>query len=168
MAGRFSLRRWLSGREAEPEAAPVPGPVEARAALAALDARARNEVPGQLLERIERISATIDGALPQAGRLGSSSQTYFSVVRTATNYLPEAVDAYLALPRSYANHHVVRDGKTSLGLVCEQLDLLARTLDEIVADLQRANTDRIMINGRFLEDKFGTGALDIGPGAGAT
>jgi hypothetical protein len=157
-----ALRRWFSRGTPAPALPAAPGPSDARAALAALDERARSQVPGQLLERIERISATIDGALPQAGQLGVGSTTYHALVRTATNYLPEAVDAYLALPRSYANHHVVRDGKTSLGLVCDQLDLLGRTIDEIVVDLRQADTDRIVINGRFLEDKFGTGALDLG------
>ena len=162
MAGVSSLRHWLFGGRSAPAAPVVPGPVEARAALAELDQRARSQVPGQLLERIERIATIIDGALPQAGQFGLGSSTYHSLVRTATNYLPEAVDAYLALPRSYANHHVVRDGKTSLGLVCDQLDLLARTIEEIVLDLRQADTDRIVVNGRFLEDKFGRGALDLG------
>ena len=48
-----------------------------------------------------------------------------SVLRTATSYLPEAVAGYLLLPRDFADNRPVQKGKTSLVILCDQLDLLA-------------------------------------------
>ena len=159
------LTSWLrraSGRQSRTGAEPVAGPVQARQALAALEARVRNQVPGQVMDRVERISALVDETLPNASDLGLGSQQYFSLIRTATRYLPDAVNAYLALPRSYADHHVT-GGKTALGLLCDQLDLLESTLSDVVESLRRSNRDRLAANGRFLEEKFGAGGLGIAP-----
>ncbi len=78
----------------------------------------------------------------------------------ATDYLPTAIQAYLDLPRHYADTHVVADGKTSLDLLADQLDLLEKEINEIVDNVNRADADRLVANGRFLEEKFGSHPLD--------
>ena len=63
---------------------------------------------------------------PRLDRLGAGSRQAHTVVATATSYLPEAVGGYLRLPRDFADRRVVSKGKTSLMVLCDQLDLLGR------------------------------------------
>jgi hypothetical protein len=55
----------------------------------------------------------------------------------------------------------VANGKTSRVLVVEQLDVLAAEIKEIADAVNRADTDRLIVNGRFLATKFGREALDV-------
>jgi hypothetical protein len=86
------------------------------------------------------------------------------VVATATSYLPEALGAYLRLPRQFADHRPVDAGRTSLMVLCDQLDLLALKMDEIFDAVCRADADALVAHGQFLAEKFGAGsALKIAP-----
>jgi hypothetical protein len=86
-----------------------------------------------------------------------------AVLRTATSYLPEAVAGYLRLPRAYADNRPVQNGKTSLVVLCDQLDLLAAKMDEVFDAVCRADADALIAHGRFLAEKFGTGSLSVAP-----
>jgi uncharacterized membrane protein YgcG len=83
---------------------------------------------------------------------------------TVTSYLPEALGAYLRLPRSFADRRPIEGGKTALLILIDQLDLLAATMDEIFEAVCRSDADALVAHGRFLAEKFGKGlgALDVG------
>jgi hypothetical protein len=74
---------------------------------------------------------------------------------TATDYLPEAVGAYLRLPRQWADSRPIENGKTSLMLLIDQLDLLSATMDKIFDAVVRVDADALIVHGRFLQEKFG-------------
>ena len=78
--------------------------------------------------------------------------------------MPSALQAYLDLPGSYADNHVMSNGKTPLMLLSDQLDVLAVEINEIAEAVNRADTDRLVVNGRFLAEKFGRNALDLREG----
>jgi hypothetical protein len=88
-----------------------------------------DRVPPMVVSRIKRIVAVVRDTIPRLDNLGAGSPQAHSVVATATSYLPEAVGAYLRLPRSWADTRPVSGGKTSLMVLCDQLDLLATTMD---------------------------------------
>jgi hypothetical protein len=127
-----------------------------------LQSSIKGRVPDAVQQRVDHIAATIRDTLPRADELGPGSQQAHTVVQTATDYLPDALDAYLKLPRSYADAHVVADGKTPLQLLCDQLDLLGKELDEVFDAVCRADADALVAHGRFLQDKFARGSLDLG------
>ncbi|HKA02842.1 MAG TPA: hypothetical protein VKD67_00895 [Acidimicrobiales bacterium] len=133
-----------------------------------LEKRIRGRVPDAVASRVHRIATTIRETLPRADGLGAGSQQLHTLVQTATDYLPEAVDAYLRLPRSYADHHVASAGKTPLQLLTDQLDLLASKMDEVFVAVNQADTDALIAHGRFLDEKFAPGSLDLGPGPTST
>ena len=112
--------------------------------------------------KVTRITTTIAAALPRAAGLGVGSPGLYVLVACGTDYLPTALQSYLDLPRNYADHHVVADGKTSLDLLAEQLDLLSNEIDEIVENINAADAGKLIVHGRFLAEKFGHGPLDIG------
>ena len=121
-------------------------------------------VPSRVDAKVSTISRTIKDVLPRADKLGDGSPGKYVLYMCATDYLPTTLQAYLELPRAYADAHVVADGKTSLDLLVDQLDLLEKEVNEIAANVNRADTDKLLANGRFLEEKFGSHPLDPGNG----
>jgi hypothetical protein len=125
--------------------------------------RIRRRVPYEVATRVKYIAASITDSLRRADALGEGSSEVFGLVKTATDYLPTALQTYLDLPRGYADRKVVAYGKTSLGLLIEQLDLLIGKMDEIAEAVNRADSDKLIAHGRFLAEKFGKddNGLDI-------
>ena len=73
---------------------------------------------------------------------------------------------YLNLPRAYATLHPVQDRKTPKQVLMDQLTLLESKMSEVADDLRRNDTDRLLANRRFLEERFGRSALSLeGPAA---
>ena len=112
-------------------------------------------VPSVVRARVLRVTRTIRTALPRLANLGLGSYDAYSVVATATDYLPEAIGAYLRLPRDWADTRPVDGSKTSLLLLIDQLDLLGATMDKISDAANRTDADALIASGRFLQQKFG-------------
>jgi hypothetical protein len=139
-------------------------PNDVRKSLDQIRRRVYGRVPSAINGKVEAIASTITELLPRAGSLGAGSPAQFVLVKCATDYLPTTLQAYLDLPRSFADHHVVSDGKTPLELLSDQLDVLAKQINEIADNVNKSDTDKLLANGRFLAEKFGHGPLDIDGG----
>jgi hypothetical protein len=137
---------------------------DVRRSLDETRARIRARVPDRIGAKVSTISRTIKEILPRADALGAGSPGKYVLYMCATDYLPTTIQAYLDLPRPYADSHVVVDGKTSLDLLADQLDLLEKEINEIAANVNRHDADKLLANGRFLEEKFGSHPLDPGNG----
>jgi len=123
-------------------------------------------VPADVLVKVQNIQQIILGILPRSGALPPGSPELFVVERTATDYLPTSLESYLNLPRAYATLHPVQDGKTAKQVLMDQLSLLESKMTEVADDVHRNDTDRLLANGRFLEERFGRSALSLdGPPA---
>jgi hypothetical protein len=133
------------------------------AQLDAFIAETDDRVPPIVEARILRIAETVKQTIPRLDQLPAGSAQAHAVVRTATSYLPEAVAAYLRLPRDFADRRAVSGSKTSLAILCDQLDLLASKMDDLFDAACRADADALIAHGRFLADQFGSGALAIDP-----
>jgi hypothetical protein len=161
----------LSGRRREPERPVLPKVPTSDDLLAALDAVesmvARGVVPAPVASRVSRVSRTVRDTIPRLSNLGAGSQQAYNVMATATDYLPEAIDGYLRLPRQWADSRPVDRGKTSLMILIDQLDLLAATMDKVFDAVCRADAAALVAHGRFLAEKFGHastgGGLALGP-----
>ena len=161
----------ITGRA--PVAPPVPptpaAPTEADI-LAALDRVvamvAGGSVPAAVQSRVKRVAETVRQTMPRLRNLGLGSADAYSVMATATDYLPEAIGGYTRLPRQWADSRPVEKGKTSLMLLIDQLDLLGATMDKIFDAVVRVDADALIAHGRFLQEKFGHastgGNLDLG------
>ena len=146
----------------------IPAPPTTEQIVTSVDAvleRASGKAPAAVTARVQRVAETVHEMAPRLDRLGAGSQQAHTVVATATSYLPEAVDAYLRLPRDFADRRVVDRGKTSLMILVDQLDLLGATIDKISDAVSRADAVALVAHGRFLEEKFGSSGLTL-PGAG--
>jgi hypothetical protein len=160
----------LRGRARQPELPPeppVPTSAEIVASAHAVEQQIVGRVPAAVTARVHGITRTVEEMAPRLDRLGAGSHQAFTVVATATSYLPEAVGGYLRLPRDFADRRVVSKGKTSLMLLCDQLDLLDLTLDKISDAVSRQDADALVAHGLFLAEKFGGGSsLELSPDAG--
>ncbi len=163
----MGLKEWWARRQAGPDdSAPLPAPPTERDVLASLNRvnamLAEGNAPPVITTRVLRIARTINATMPRIRNLGLGSQEGYSVVATATTYLPEAVGAYLRLPREWADTRPIDGYKTSLMVLVEQLELLAATMDKILDAANRADAQALIAHGMFLDAKFGHSS-DGGP-----
>jgi hypothetical protein len=61
----------------------------------------------------------------------------------------------LSLPREFATQHPVQEGKTPKEILLDQLVLLESQMREVADAVNRNDANRLLIQGRFLEDRFG-------------
>lgn len=123
-------------------------------ALENLVGKIRGKVPTDVFAQVERIKAAICTLLPKIGAVNSADHARYTVRQTALEYLPDALQHYLNLPLAFANFHPLKDGKTAKMILLEQLDLLAKTMEQIVEDVHHRDTEQLLIHGRFLEERF--------------
>ena len=170
----MGLKSWLGRLRGEDGAADraVAAPPTEQDILAALNRvnamLTEGNAPPVVTTRVQRIARTIRDTLPQLRNLGVGTMESYSVMATATDYLPEAVGGYLRLPRDWADTRPVDGYKTSLMVLVDQLELLATTMDKILDAANHADAQALVAHGMFLQAKFGTPAgpgLTLGPPA---
>ena len=163
---------WLTGAEGEPpapaeELSTAPTETDIGAALESVTALVSDPaVPGPVRARTLKVVDTVRQTLPRLGLLGLGSYDAYSVVATATDYLPEAIGGYLRLPRDWADSRPVEGGKTALLILIDQLDLLGATMDAIYDAANTTDAAALITHGRFLQEKFGHNQapeLNLGP-----
>jgi len=170
MTSLADLIARMTGRTRAPDPTPLPAVPTSADLLASVDRVealvAGAAVPAPVASRVARVTRIVREAIPRLDRLGAGSPMAYSVMATATDYLPEAIGGYLRLPRDWANSRPVDHGRTSLMVLIDQLDLLARTMDQVFDAVNRADAAALVAHGNFLAEKFGTpsggGRLDIG------
>jgi len=165
--GRLFGRGQHVGRDDRLAVPAVPTSEDLLASLDRLEAMvAAGAVPAPVASRVRRVDQVVRDTIPRLASLGAGSPQAYSVMATATDYLPEAVGGYLRLPRQFADNRPVDRGKSSLMILIDQLDLLAATMDKVFDAVCRADADALVAHGRFLAEKFGSastgGALDVG------
>ena len=151
MTGVLVIPRSKEKRAAEAEVRDV------TESLAELRRKIAGRIPLELSRKVGAISKTITDTLPRATALGAGSQGPYILVACATDYLPSALQPYLDMPRRFADQSPVEGEKTARDLLADQLDLLEREMLEIADAVNRADVDRLIVNGRFLADRFGHG-----------
>lgn len=155
----MGLRSWFARRAGEPAAPAVPAPPTEQDILASLNRvnamLVEGNAPPVVTSRVRRIARTINDTLPRLRHLGAGSADSYSVVATATDYLPEAVGGYLRLPRDWADTRPIDGYKTSLMVLIDQLELLASTMDKILDAANRADAQALVAHGLFLQARFG-------------
>lgn len=155
----MGIRSWFGFEQPEAPTQARLGPPTQEQLLGALDdveQQARNgHVPGVVLSRLLRVSRIVRDTVPRLSDLGVGSAQGYSVMATATDYLPVAIGNYLRLPRDWADTRPIADGKSSVMLLVDQLDLLGSTMDKVYDAVLRSDAEAIIVHGQFLEQKFG-------------
>src|SRR5690242_21688340 len=92
---------------------------------------ANGKLPPDLQAKLQDIADTIMGILPHYAEFPPGSPDLFVVVRTATDYLPSALQAYLNLPRASPGLPKIPNGRTANEVSNYRITLLARRLNEV-------------------------------------
>jgi len=136
------------------------------ATLDRLMRRVEGRAAPEITAKVREICQEILDLLPFAAQFPPGSEDLFVIQRTATDYLPAALEPYLALPPEYATTRPVQGGKTPKQVLVEQLALIDSKMDEVTDAVHQRDTDRLLASGRFLEERFGKGDLSVpGPGS---
>ena len=131
-----------------------------REGLDELVRRVQFKVAPDILAKVDSIRKAILVTLDDDDR-GVADPTVYLIRQTALDYLPSALSAYLALPRIYAERRPTMRGRTPHDVLLEQLALMDSKMHE-AADAKLAHdSERLLENGRFIADRFGTSSLRI-------
>ncbi len=124
----------------------------------------RFRVADDVFNRVGSIAHSIVQTLPGDGESFDATDPNVNLVRqTALAYLPQALDAYLAIPRIYAERRPIASGKTAHDVLLEQLNIMDVKMHEVAEDIARHDTDRLMSNVRFLQERFADSTLQLDP-----
>ena len=148
-------------------AAPAaPTPEQIAANLDLMDSRVMAAgVSTGVIARVRRITQRLRDTLPRMSNAGLTSADQYSLIATATNYLPQTVGSYVRLPRDWADTRPVDAGRSSLLVLIDQLDLLASTVDKIYDAVLAKDAEALVVQGRFLAEKFAPGKVVLKPAA---
>lgn len=120
----------------------------------ALLGETKGKLPREAIERLQKIRETVLALAPKLFDGGMAMSYAISLVNAVTRDLPETVRNYLHLPTAFATLHVVENGKTCKQLLIEQLDFLNTQLSKIAENVYKDDADALIVNGKFLEEKF--------------
>jgi len=129
-----------------PSPAPTPRPQPA--------VRRSAPLPDDVERKADRIRRKAAVLGQHADRFPLGSKDLYVVEHTATDYLPATLNAFQEVP-SWSVDTPAVDGRTPLQMLHAQLDILERNLDEIADRVRSQRVDRLLANGRFLEERFG-------------
>ncbi|MFK5633765.1 hypothetical protein [Ornithinimicrobium sp. LYQ103] len=137
---------------------PPPTADDVHAALAATEGLLTGSaLPSVVVARAARVVDTVRDTVPRLKKI-TGSELGYTVIATATDYLPEAIGSYQRLPRRYADTRPVDGAKTSLMVLVDQLDLLGLTMDRVFDAVYRDDARELVAQGRFIAEKFGSAA----------
>jgi len=132
---------------------------DAVAAVARLGAEAQKRFPPDIAELVSQIAADVVDVLPRLAAHGVADSTFGDVRSTATTYLPDTLNAYLAVPAAYRNTATIADGKTAREIVVAQLTVLAAKMKEIAQNAVADDAQALLANGRFLKERFASAPM---------
>jgi hypothetical protein len=154
---------WFRAEPEQAEAAVAgpPTPEQISAALDTMDARVLEaQLSSPVIARVRRITQRLRQTLPRMTNAGLTSVDQYSLIATATSYLPQTVSSYVRLPRDWADRRPVDAGRSSLLVLVDQLDLLGATIDKIYDAVIAKDAEALVVHGRFLAEKFTPGHMD--------
>jgi hypothetical protein len=163
VAGMYVLGVLLTPKERGPDVKldPAADAASIRDGLDDLVRQVQFKVANDILARVKSIRKSILATLEGTPDRPAGDPTVYLIRRTALDYLPSALSAYVALPRIYAERRAVVNGRTPHDVLLEQLDLMDSRMREAADAMVNNDTERLVENGRFLADRFGTSALRL-------
>jgi hypothetical protein len=125
--------------------------------LHALSVRLGGRLPAGAVTSVERIGELLSETLP---RVTGTGEQEVIVLRTATVYLPDTIRVYLSIPPDWAAAHVFADGTAPAQVLVAQLNELERAARRMRDAAVEQDASALLINGRFLAERFTTRRLD--------
>jgi hypothetical protein len=119
-------------------------------------------VPPDVIIRIQRIELIVrTQILPRLEVLPAGSLDLYLIERTASHYLPAAVEHYLRLPADFASSRAAGRSSTAHDLLLDELSVLETGMKRVAEVVHRSDMDRFLAHHRFLSDRFSS--IDASP-----
>ena len=122
--------------------------------LKSLADRSQKLLPSDTAKDVVDICGMLETAIPAISAKNLPDQLTHDIRTTATQYLPQTIDAYLRMPPAFRNVKKLQDGKTATQIFAEQIALLRTHLQGVINDLASNDANALLANGRFLREKF--------------
>lgn len=117
--------------------------------------KARPLLSAEMQRHLDGVRSAVHEVLPALAHPGPGfDEGLFTVRETVLNYLPATLQHYAALPPVFRITQAVQDGRTPRQLLTEQLALLERQMQQVVAQVAASDAQALLANGRFLQQKF--------------
>ena len=117
----------------------------------------RGQLPAPALDLVGQLGGKLDLLAGQLDRLDDSAPAVAQVRALVGEHLPEVVSAYTAIP---APLRAVRQaGSTPDEQLAQSLRRIGTEIDSVTAQLAEGAIDRLAIQTRYLDMKYGEGAL---------
>ncbi len=137
-------------------------------ALETLLRQVQGRVPEDVLLRVQSIRnsilATLGDPNTAPGAVTPARSTadpnVYLIQQTALQYLPDALAAYIALPKRYTSRDLP-GRKNAHQMLLAQLDLMDEKLAEVTDAILARDAQRLEVYGRFIQEKFGSSGLDL-------
>jgi hypothetical protein len=94
-------------------------------------------------------------------RQSASAEELHQLTALVRQYLPEAVDRYLALPASYVATATSATGRTPAQELLDQLQLLHEGAEQLATAVYDSDAQALAVGRRFLDAKFRRSDLDL-------
>lgn len=132
--------------------------------LASLPARAAADLPPEALTLVTRITTLLRETAP---RVAGDLEAEALVRRTATVYLPDTLRAFVALPPDWSGSRRLLDGTLPTDALLAQLAALSAAAERMRDASVDDDAQALLLNGLFLEQRFGPGEGPEAIGRGA-
>jgi hypothetical protein len=161
------------GREspAGPSAAATPGTASPEQEAAALQGELKalvrrvNAAGGRLpvgaVPGVRAVEDVLRPLLTYVQRQSASPEELRQLTALVRQYLPEAVDHYLALPASYTATATSATGRTPAQELLDQLQLLHEGAGQLAQAVYDSDAQALAVGRRFLDAKFRRSDLDL-------
>jgi hypothetical protein len=143
----------VAWRAARRPFAPPPDLAVPEAVLA--DRLARLDSP-EAIALVREIRARVSELAPIAAGRAELYETFVLLRTTAATYLPETLDAYLAMPPDMRDVCAAGESASPTELLLEQLRVIAESLTAIALDFSACDRRRLAANGAYLRERFAT------------
>ena len=171
--GAVEHRARIGALVVEPRPAPAPpppdpGPSPTSAALRQrldlLTGQVRSSggrLPADVVAAYERVLAGLAGLVDRVERMGADAESRFVVGRIIDDYIPQAFNAYVDLPASFAREHRVAGGRTAHEELLHQLAIIETQVERITVSVYSGDAQSLAAQSRFLEERFAQSSLEL-------
>jgi hypothetical protein len=121
----------------------------------------RFRVKDDIYNRVQEIRNSILFLVSHSDPVEMVDPEVYTIRQIALRYLPEALSAYLEVPRIYAELRPVANGRTPHDVLLDQLNLMDAKLREVGDDMMRHDSEQLLANGRFLAERFARSSINV-------
>ena len=124
------------------------------AALKKVRHQARLHTDRAIIARIDRVGRMVSLLARDVGTDRHVTANWETIRQVAMEYLPAMLEIYLRIPKAYRRTVRKPGGKTAHHELIIQLNLLARKMSEVAANVGIDHLDEMQRYSQFLEERF--------------